>query len=359
MYQQFIKAFHQHQASTGEILIVAVALISLLILILLREKWEKELTKQFLKRRAKHDFSSACLERELLPEEVKLLHLLIEKSRSEYNCNIVLSNLYFDRIVNAVIALVPDKNLPEFNNQIAHLRLKLGFRPPPRGRPLSSTRELPAGQNIYIALSEGQFLEGVTHAVDETMVMVRLLAGTPYRAQLQPGRAVNIYFNRPGDARYSGSAYILHTASNEDGHHAILSHSVDLARDQRRMDFRIEENRMIGLWVSDSILDKAGDPYSMLLDLIPETARLEDLSAGGALVVFRRYVSYGKCIYLNLDPTGELGLPIIKGTVIRVGTRKRLEHWALSVRFEDLRPSDRQKIVGYVFNKERHQIQVA
>ncbi|MCX6640332.1 MAG: PilZ domain-containing protein [bacterium] len=359
MYRSFIEAMHRQQATTGEIMIVVFAVVALVLLILLRNWWEKELTRQFAKRRSRRDFFSACRERDLLPEEIKLLHHLIEQSDSQFDCNIVLSNLVFDHVVNSVIPKVANKDLPQFNTQIARFRLKLGFRPPPRGRPLSSTRELPSGQNVYIALSEEIFLEGAIESVDETMMLVRLEAGTPLHGAIRIGMPVNLYFSRPGDARYSGSAQILRIASNESGHHVILSHCLDVLRDQRRSDFRMEENRTIGIWVADESLENAQDPYNLLLDIIPETARLEDISAGGALVVFRRYIPYSRCIFLNLDPTNALGLPLVRGTVIRVSTRNRLEHWALSVRFEDLRPSERQKIVRYVFTKERAQLKVA
>jgi c-di-GMP-binding flagellar brake protein YcgR len=58
-------------------------------------------------------------------------------------------------------------------------------------------------------------------------------------------------------------------------------------------------------------------------------------------------------LYLNLDPTRSYGLPLVKGSVVRTSRRSGLAAWGISVRFEDLRPSERQAIVRYVFLQER------
>ena len=90
-----------------------------------------------------------------------------------------------------------------------------------------------------------------------------------------------VHLNRAGDARYAGSAFVLKTSSDTDNVYLTLSHSETLRRDQRRLDFRVDESRTICLWVvEESEREEI---------IVPRSRRkfrneplCDDISAGGA-----------------------------------------------------------------------------
>lgn len=358
MYWKFVEALRNQGATNVEILLVLIALMGFVLFFILRYTWERRTVERQQRRGAFRSFLNTCREKSLPTEEVNLLLNHSKMIGEEVDASLVKSNMSFDRFAQRVIQTATGGEIPRVNSNLTRLRNRLGFRPPSRGLALSSTRELPPGQVLYLVLSADIFLVGRIVNVDETMLSVRLRAGTP-RAQLDPNMQVNVHFNRSGDARYSGSCQILRTASDELGQHVILSHSDELRRDQRRQDYRIDENRTISLWVMDEQLQEADDPFHALGDLMPERALLEDLSGGGASIIFQRSLPLNHGAFVNLDPAATYGLPIVRGTVIRANRRMRTDRWALSVRFEDLRPSEHQKIVSHVFTKERESLKTA
>jgi c-di-GMP-binding flagellar brake protein YcgR len=267
------------------------------------------------------------------------------------------SNITFDHLSENIINAADERRVIELNAELTKLRGKLGFRPSPRGLALNSTRELSVGQLLYIVPQESKFLECTIDHIDERSLTVKLTAGQP-PVGIKNGGEVWIHFNRPGDARYAGKCEILKSPSTETGLYITLKHCADLIRNQRRQDFRIDEFRTICLWVVDPALEDAEDPLEILKDRMPERGSLEDISGGGASIILHRNLPVNQGIYINLDPGETYGLPTARATVIRSIRRGRLDRWALSIRFEDLRPSERQKIIKHVFRREREQVQV-
>ncbi len=358
MYREFVEAFQNYGATNLEILMALLFLAGLVIAFITRNIWEKKKAKGQRKRVTRRKFMLACRNKGLLPDEVNFLINSAIKVGLEVDTSLIESNISFDQFAFRVLQSGDDDEQEKLNADLSALRNKLGFRPPPRGFALNSTRELPGGQLLYIAIAPNVFLEGRTVYVDETMLTVRLQAGRP-SIRLRAGKEVSIHFSRTGDARYSGSCSILRTASNEEGQHIRLSHCNELRRDQRRRDFRVDDDRTICLWVMDEQMRQAEDPFRIIDNRMPERARLEDISGGGASIIFHRSLSSTKGIFINLDPGRTYGLPIVRGTVIRSKRRSRMDRWAMSIRFEDLRPSEHQKIVSHVFMKERDQLKIA
>ncbi len=355
LYKQFVDAFRVYGPSQVEITIVIFAFLGVLLLLIARGLWMEKAQRERRRRGAFRRFLRACRQKGLFPEEIEFLVERARRIGQELDTGLVESNVVFDNFAARVIQTVPRQEAGQVSADIAELRHKFGFRPPPRGFALNSTREIGVGQVVYIVLSQHHFLEGRVDRVDERFQVVRLSAGQPAQ-RIVNGSDVWIYFNRPGDARYSGVCRILKNDSDERGQRVTLSHCEKLQRDQRRQDFRVEENRTICLWVIDTYLQEADDPYKILADRLPERAMLEDLSAGGASVIFHREMPVHQGIYINLDPADTYGLPVVRGTIVRVHRRGRINRWALSVRFEDLRPSERQRIVRHVFRREREEL---
>jgi c-di-GMP-binding flagellar brake protein YcgR len=353
--QQFLEALHSYRATSTDILMVLAGLAALIVYLIFRRRWERAMELHARKRQSRAAFLAACTQRNLLKDEI----MLLARGQGAFNPDLALglvqSNANFDNFCRDQLARAVEDQVMRLNAVLTGIRTKLGFRPPPRGLPLVSTRELPAGQRLYLVFPTEQFLEVTVIEVDETKVVVTVNGIIPPRLPLISGSPVMIHFDRVGDARYSGTAYILKTGADTDNIYLTLNHAESLRRDQRRQDFRIDEHRSIYLWIVDE--SEGGDALGEIEERIPERVTLDDLSGGGASVIYKRELPINQRLYLNLDPTKSYGLPLVKGSVVRAVRRSGLAAWAVSVRFEDLRPSERQAIVRYVFLQEREFMQ--
>ncbi len=358
LYRQFTEAFNRHRVSDLEIWITLIGLLALGLALIARSMWKQREIKNRRKGDTLRRFIVQCEEIGLFPDEIAFIKAKAKKINFELNSGLMGSNAVFDRFAVSVINSADKKHLQECNTELHSIRNKFGFKPPPRGFPLSSTRELTAGQAIFMILPTDVFLEARVTEVDELSLNLKLQAGYP-RASLTPGMQVYLHFNRIADARYSGPSEIIKTNSDERGIFVTLQHCSSLHRDQRRQDFRIDEDRSVSIWVLDEETKDLDDPIRAISKRIPVRAILEDISGGGASIIFERSLPANESIVVNLDPSGNYGLPLIRGTVLRSNRRGRTDKWALSVRFEDLKPSEHQKIVNHVFLKERDLLNIA
>jgi c-di-GMP-binding flagellar brake protein YcgR len=349
--QQFLEALRSYHASSTDVVMVLIGLAVLIVYVIFRRRWEQAMLRHLRKRQSRAAFLAACRERNLLKDEIMLLARGQGSFDPDLALGLVQSNASFDNFCRDQLSRAVEDQITRLNTSLTGIRTKLGFRQPPRGLPLASTRELPSGQRLYLVFPTEQFLEVTVFEVDETKIVVTVNGAIPPRLPLVSGAPVMIHFDRVGDARYSGSAYILKTGSDMDDIYLTLNHAENLRRDQRRQDFRIDEHRSIYLWIVEETESEAG--LENIEENIPERVILDDLSGGGACIIYKRDLPVNQRLYLNLDPTRSYGLPLVKGSVVRTSRRSGLAAWGISVRFEDLRPSERQAIVRYVFLQER------
>jgi len=352
--QQFLQALRTQRVSELEIAVAVLAILGLAALWIFRSHWQAAMARMAQKRNARRQFVEGCRDRNLSKEELELLLKAMAAQSLELHPDLIQSNFSFDRLARGVINAAHAPDIPRLNFLLTNIRAKLGFRPPPRSLSLSSTRELPPGQQLYIVFENGHFLEGVVSEVDETKLAVYLPAGAtiPIWAY-SAGAALRIYFNRSGDARYAGVCYLLKMNLETEAVIAVLCHCEVLQRDQRRQDFRVDEGRRVQVWVVPHIEDITIDPQLLRATRSAEEAMLEDLSGGGASLIFQRELPIHQQVYVNLDGHEMGQLPLARATVIRSQRRSGRGNWAISVRFDDLRPSERQKLIQHVFARER------
>ena len=352
--QQFLQALRTQRVSNLEIAVAILAILGIAALWIFRSHWQAAMARMAQKRNARRQFMEGCRDRNLTKEELDLLHKAMAAQGFELRPELIQSNFSFDRLARGMINAAYAPDIPRLNFLLTNIRAKLGFRPPPRSLPLSSTRELAPGQQLYIVFENGYFLEGIVSEVDETKLALLLPAGATLPiSTFSAGAALRIYFNRSGDARYSGVCYLLKLNPESEAIFAVLSHSEALQRDQRRQDFRVDEGCRVQVWVVPHIEDIVIDPQWLQTTRSPEEAILEDLSGGGASLIFQRELPVHQQVYVNLDGPGPGRLPLARARVIRSQRRSGRGNWAISVRFDDLRPSERQRLIQHVFARER------
>lgn len=356
-YEKFIHAFRLQKATGEEVLWILIGIALVVLFLYLRKRWEIMMIRWRQRKEIYRAFLTISEDNGLEKEEKELLVSHWKNSPEGWDLRILKSSEFFDQFARRTIVWAAEAEVPRLNALLTRMREKLGFRPPSRGIALNSTRELPVGQRLYLVFSNNLFLEGTIAEIDETRMLIRLSAGAPENLIISSGVPFRIYFNRSGDARYSGSCFILKISSELEGLFLTLNHCEDLKRNQRRQDFRVEENRIVHVWVLQLLDEFAGEYPRILGDITPEKAIIEDISGGGASLIMERELPVHQNVYVHLDPSGKSGLPLVKGTIVRVQKRSGTNRWAVSIRFDDLRPSERQKLIGYVFAQEREALQ--
>ncbi len=356
-YEKFLQAFRLQRATGEDVLWILTGIALIVFFLYLRKRWERIMARWRQRREIYRAFLTICEDHGLEKDEKELLENHWKNSPEGWDLRILKSSEFFDQFARRTIIWAAEAEVPRLNALLTRLREKLGFRPPSRGIPLNSTRELPVGQRLYLVFSNNLFLEGTIAEIDETRMLIWLSAGAPENLIIPSGVPLRIHFNRSGDARYSGSCIIVKISSEFEGLFLTLNHCEDLKRNQRRQDFRIEENRIVHVWVLQLLDEFAGEYLRILSDITPEKAIIEDISGGGASLIMERELPVHQSVYVHLDPFGNSGLPLVKGTVVRAQRRSGSNRWAVSIRFDDLRPSERQKLIGYVFAQEREALQ--
>gem|GEM_PF-2927938 len=351
--KEFVHAWNLERASQWEILAVLGGITVVLLILALRDHQARRLTVRAQCALARRDFQILCRERGLAREETELMRAYGRQFGDEILPGLVASNFTFDQFVRHTLKQAEASQIPRLTAVLSNTRSRLGFRPPPRGITLSSTRELAPGQILYLVFSADRFIECMVREVDEIRLRILVEGRVPRTIPLAPGAEVRLHFNRTNDARYTGTGLIRRVEAEDDGIFLTLDHADQLRREQRRQDFRVEQNRSVALWVVPDLEAEDLAPLDVLNHQAPERVTLDDLSGGGASIILRRELPVRQKVYLRLDPTGCYGLPVVGGTVVRSSRRTGLSCWAVSVRFDDLRPSERQKLVRHVFMQER------
>jgi len=358
VYEKFLRGFADYGPATWEIWVSLLMLVGLAVFLVVSSVFMQKAIEVRKRRCSINEFFRVCREKGLLPNEISLLKQYAVAYGMSIASDLVESNVHFDLLAQQIMAESSSENVAELNHTLTNVRKRIGFQPPPRNVALNSTRELSYGLSLYLVLRDSIFLESQVMNVDERMFVVRLLAGQP-KMKIVDDEVIWIFFNRTGDSRYAGLCRIMRHTSDEGGQFIVLEHCNELRRDQRRDDFRVEENSEVRVWVLNKAQEDIEDISQIVENYNYETAILDDLSAGGALILFHKNLPVNQPVLIDLDPQSINKLPIVRGAVLRFNRRGRAVRWALSIRFDDLRPSERQKIVRYVFQKERHKLQFA
>lgn len=243
---------------------------------------------------------------------------------------------------------------PVLYAQLRALRVKLGYAHLPPEVPISSTRQLEEGMPLTVIDNEGQPRKGRVAEVGERQWAVVLDAEIP--PTIGAGGAVDVSMLRAGDGEYHAR---FDVAGTRLGSRAVyLPHTRALERKQLRNWVRIDVNIPCRVTVTakrdlaegeDPRTSQPGPPVGMVLE-----GRLLDLSGGGVCARFTSPIPQGHKLSLNFDLPGT-SLRGIQTEVMRMSAvvRSGREDYEHNLKFLGIETASQEKIVRYVFEKQR------
>jgi c-di-GMP-binding flagellar brake protein YcgR len=233
---------------------------------------------------------------------------------------------------------------------ISEIRRKVGFNHLPLEHPLASSRNISMGQSgsVYgkssakplfkkaMVVENGPFKFTIQYNVQREDVV-----------RIAPGHRVRFAFARQNDGLYGVETSVANTDNNGT---IDLLHTLDLRRNQLRQYVRIET----GLPLKFRLV-KTQDPEKSEIKLGElVTARMSDISGGGLSFVHGRSLRLGDVVSLTFDLPGAACAGVV-GKIVHLSLRdgKAGPLFKNHVQFINIEPRKREKIISYVFEKER------
>lgn len=322
----------------------ALSLIGVLVLNEIRKADARERARAKISWEA---FYKKSAEIGLTPGEIKLLETLVIEARLGNADSLMTSaqvfenarENYYDSVGG--ITSMTDAELHSFRE----IRSRLGFSPLPVETPYTTTRQFVSGLRVIAEIPE---MNVAATAQVEDVDERRWVVNNPFDRSLdiRQGTRVRLSMTRGGDAEYGIETEV------DDAHDFKLSfkHTRRLIRRQLRNWVRIDVN----LPMSGSVPPRPGDSRPPL----PMKGRIVDLSGGGLALRLPVQLQVGSVLSVDfqLNENAMVGIvvEIIRVAPIRVGEEQMFQH---SVSFKDLPKTSQERIVRYVFEKQRQEAQ--
>jgi hypothetical protein len=290
----------------------------------------------------------------LTSDETGLLESMARRKNVTQPHTIFQSYQLFEECVDAEVRWIKenDAHLDEkkMRDLFSDLRLKMGFMHLPLEFPLVSTRNISLGQvgSLFSAGTSRMLFRKVS-VMENTAFFLTVKYNVDHEEvhRLTPGQTVRFAFARRNDGLYG-----IQTAVVKLGRPGVvdLYHTLDIKRNQLRQYVRIETNLPLAL----RLLKTADAEKSEIKTGESLNARLSDVSGGGLSFVFDRSLRLGDLISLSFNLPGAPCAGIM-GKIVHLslcdiqGKTCYRNH----VQFLNIESRKREKIISYVFEKER------
>ena len=334
------------------ILFVVAAAIVLAIVFSVRRMMQKKLDSADTLSRLYSENVARC---KLTDEEANLLQSMVQRKNLTQPHIVFQSLKIFEECVDAEVSSLLENRM-EFDEKkwrelFSEMRMKMGFLHLPLEYPLLSTRNISIGQfGSLFSASENKALFRKVSVMDNTAFSLTLKYNVDKEAihRLTPGQTVRFAFARQNDGLYGIQAVVV----NADRAGVIeLLHTLELKRNQLRQYVRIETSlplsfRLIKTQDSEKSEIKLGETMN---------AKLLDISGGGLSFVLDRSLRLGDVVSLNFNlpgaPCAGVAGKIVHLSLCDTKTKTLFKN---HVQFLNIEPRKREKIISYIFEKERH-----
>jgi len=259
----------------------------------------------------------------------------------------------YERCLDAYVEHMPPLRSPaaqkEQDDLLLRLRKKMGYAILSPEQPIVSTRNLSVGQKVSVFVPERKndpFSAIVTH-VGEFWFTIRVQEDFMGLVSLG-GQEKVLAFLRQGDAAYSVTAKVKEILQSGE---ISFFHTIKLSRNQHRQYMRLD----ISLPLKYRIVERVGFDESRKNEIL--SAHSADISGGGVCLVSKEPLRVGDVILLSLYIPG-CAINGVRSKILKVITveGRGATNYRHLVQFIGIDPQDREKIVKYVFDKQREMI---
>jgi len=298
-------------------------------------------------------FNEGALEADLNSSEIVYLRKIVDSAMIREPHTIFQSVTIFERCVQQEIGDVlraSDQQKLEKNLIIGSIRKKLGYNFLPLEHPLVSTRNITIGQrgSLFGTNLKKPVIQKAT-VVDNTENMVTLQYNVEHEDvyHFSVGNKLRFAFARRNDGFYGIELTLVEC---DNAGKLAFSHTLDLKRNQLRQYVRIEVSIPLKLR-----LLKTTDPDTSEVQrgqLVE--AKISDLSGGGMSFICPYSLKAGDMVSMTFH-LPEVSFAGIQGKVLRISLQegKTQTFYRHHVHFSSIEQSKREKIIKFVFDKQR------
>ncbi|MCL2182953.1 MAG: PilZ domain-containing protein [Chitinispirillia bacterium] len=330
---------------------VFVAAIGMLISLYFNSRRRNSQTAQDASEKMLREGCAKC---ELTEEEAGALRALaVFVPQRETEAHHLLDNqLLFERALEAHVTRLLRAGASQVQDDLLRsLRRKLGYSVLPSDVPLASTRNIAAGQTVAVSVP-GQGLHprgGQVIRVSEFSMTVKLIDGMNNETVIPPGTQLMLSFLRHGDGGYGVPVTVTAT---DTGRFTVL-HTLRFTRNQNRKHIRLEASMPMVY----RVVEYSDPEKTPTADVVK--VRTVDISGGGLCFLADTPLQMGDQILITLQIPG-YSMGGIKGKIVKVvglDTSTGVRHKHLT-QFIDIDAQQRERIVKYIFEKQREILQM-
>lgn len=299
-------------------------------------------------------FGEMAAQKRLTVQETDLLRRIVETGGVSSADMVFDSSFIYEDAIESFLKINGSK-LDKDESQYAlmrGLRVKLGYAQLPSEIPISSTRQFEEGMPVTLIDGEGQPRKGRISEVKEKNWMVVMESEIP--PTIAVGAAVEVCVLRSGDGEYAANLPI--SATRLGPRLIFLPHTRTLERKQMRNWVRIDVNipcRVTVMAKPEDWKEGMPGPTGPSMGMVLE-GRLIDLSGGGACARFSSPIPQGHRLSLNFDLPGTslrgVQTEVMRMTSVIRSSREDFEH---NLKFMGMETASQEKVVRYVFEKQR------
>jgi c-di-GMP-binding flagellar brake protein YcgR len=342
-------------ADTGIIIGIITAFVFGMIILLYFYYRNKVISQAEKREMSSGLFKEYVKKAELTAQEAAKIDELVDHMRTEDKHQIFQSIAIFERCIDKSVqrtlgtsplsSVINDEDMV-----LSSIRKKLGYNFLPFEHPLVSSRNIEIGQSVSVFSNVNKQPSQAIHAIvvmnQQFALRLKIECKPEEIPAYRQGEMLIVAFARQGDGIYGFDMSVL---SFDGGSNLELQHTFAMKRNQLRQFVRIEVNLPLKVRVVQTINEDDKPLQGKQFE-----AKLVDISGGGLSFLLDRPLVPGEVVSMNFHLnsvvlSGQTGR-ILKVSLIEGKTSTTYRH---HIAFIDIGQTLREKIVKYVFEKQR------
>lgn len=286
----------------------------------------------------------------LTENEIKLIRKIIVAGEDSRADTIFEIPSVYEKSVEAYIQEVQAQKKGSLVpwDELKTLRKKLGFHQTSPEQWLTGTRQMSHQAKIsLISAKDNKYSAKVTEVSEMNWVVQLLDSGV---SGLKSGDHLTFSFIRNGDAEYTGKVQVLSLDSDS----LILGHTLELERKQLRNWVRVEVNLPCQVILLTELNLKLSQASLQMPKGTALSGRITDISGGGVCMRMDQLLPAGSLVKVSFDlPQSSVRQVTTEIISSSVGNTAEKTHYILRAKFKDIDNTVQEKIVRFVFEKNR------
>ncbi|NLG17192.1 MAG: PilZ domain-containing protein [Fibrobacter sp.] len=300
-------------------------------------------------------FNHYCEKTEINDVEIARLLELLKNEMSIQPHIIFQSITLFERCIDTEVKRLSGSGLTQEqidqeDSLLSSIRKKLGYSYLPLEHPLVSTRNLEIGLRLSVFGKDNQI--PVIHKArvvhnSEFFFRIQYDSDSEEFSRFEQGQSLKLGFSRQNDGVYGIPVTVLRM---EDLSSVDLCHSLDLRRNQLRQYVRVDVSLPLRFRL---VKTENEENEALYLGKLLKT-QMSDLSGGGLSFNYEKPMVPGDLISMSFQ-LSDSAFAGISGKVLRVSIKegKTETFYRHHIQFINIEQRNRDKIIKYVFEKQR------